>query len=65
MSGRRPGLDGTVVLRRQREVRIVAGKLAGVYPSTCEIICQGCGDDPLRDYHEQQSRPAPAWGGSR
>ena len=47
----RPGLDWTVVLRRQ-PARIVAGKAEGGYTNVFEIICCRCGDDPDRDYHE-------------
>jgi len=48
--------DRTIVLRRQRKVRVVEGKLEGVYTNTFEIICRDCGDDPFWDYHDVSSR---------
>jgi hypothetical protein len=45
-----PEGDGPIVLRRQREIRVVAGKLEGAYTNTFEIICRDCADDPLWDY---------------
>jgi hypothetical protein len=47
----RPGLDWTVVLRRQ-PARIVTGQVEGGYTSMFEIICRDCGDDPGLDYRE-------------
>ncbi len=47
----RPGLDWTVVLRRQ-PARIVAGQVVGGYTSMFEIICCDCGDDPDLAYGE-------------
>jgi hypothetical protein len=47
----RPGLDWTVVLRRQ-PARIVAGQAEGGYTSMFEIICCDCGDDPDLDYRQ-------------
>src|SRR5215470_2072621 len=44
--------DRTIVLRRQRKVRVVGDKPEGVYTSTFEIICRDCGDDPFWDYHD-------------
>ena len=51
----RPGLDWTVVLRRQ-PARIVAGKAEGGYTNVFEIICCDCGDDPDLDYSEVSPR---------
>jgi hypothetical protein len=48
--------DRTIVLRRQRKVRVVEGKPEGVYTNTFEIICRGCGDDPFWDYHDVSPR---------
>jgi len=45
----RPGLDWTVVLRRQ-PARIVSGQAEGGYTNMFEIICCDCGDDPDLDY---------------
>ena len=47
----RPGLDWTVVLRRQ-PARLAAGEPEGGYTDTFEIICCDCGDDPDLDYRE-------------
>jgi hypothetical protein len=47
----RPGLDWTVVLRRQ-PARLVAGEPEGGYTDMFEIICCDCGDDPDLDYRE-------------
>ena len=35
----------TMVLRRQRVVRVVDGKPEGVYTNAFEVICRDCGDD--------------------
>ena len=51
----RPGLDWTVVLRRQ-PARIVAGQAEGGYTDMFEIICCHCGDDPDLDYREVSPR---------
>jgi hypothetical protein len=48
--------DRTIVLRRQREVRLIEGKPQGVYTNTFEIICPDCGDDPIWDYRDVPSR---------
>jgi hypothetical protein len=47
----RPGVDWTLVLRRQPS-RIVAGRAEGGCTSLYEIICCDCGDDPGLDYRE-------------
>ena len=47
----RPGLDWTVVLRRQ-PTSMVAGQAEGGYTNTFEIICCDCGDDPGLEYTE-------------
>ncbi len=49
-------VDRTIVLRRQRKVRVVEGKPEGVYTSMFEIICRDCGDDPFWDYHDVPPR---------
>ena len=51
----RPGLDWTVVLRRQ-PARLAAGEPEGGYTDTFEIICCDCGDDPDLDYREVSPR---------
>ncbi len=55
-TGMAPGDDRTIVLRRQRKVRVVEGKPEGVYTNTFEIICRACGDDPFWDYHDVSPR---------
>ena len=45
----RPGLDWTLVLRRQ-PVGIIDGKPPGGYTDAYELICSACGDDPDLDY---------------
>jgi anti-anti-sigma factor len=50
----RPGLDWTVVLRRQ-PARIVAGRAEGGYTNMFEIICYDCGDNPDLDYRDVPS----------
>jgi hypothetical protein len=47
----RPGLDWTVVLRRQ-PTRMVAGQAEGGYTNMFEIICCDCGDNPDLDYRD-------------
>lgn len=47
----RPGIDWTLVLRRQPS-RMIAGRVEGGYTSLFEIICCECGDDPGLDYRE-------------
>jgi len=46
-----PGLDWTVVLRRQ-PTRIVNGQPEGGYNDLFEIICCDCGDHPDLDYRQ-------------
>jgi len=47
----RPGLDWTVVLRRQ-PARPAAGEPDGSCTDMFEIICCDCGDDPDLDYRD-------------
>lgn len=51
----RPGLDWTVVLRRQ-PARLAAGEPEGGFTDMFEIICCDCGDDPDLDYREVSPR---------
>src|SRR5262249_16522283 len=44
--------DWTIVLRRQRMVRVVEGKPHGVYINSFEIICRDCGDNLEWDYDD-------------
>ena len=46
-----PGLEWTVVLRRQ-PIRIVHGRPEGGYTDAYELICCDCGDDPDLGYQE-------------
>ena len=47
----RPGIDWTVVLRRQ-PAHIIAGQAESGHTNMFEIICCDCGDDPGLDYRE-------------
>jgi hypothetical protein len=47
----RPGLDWTVLPRRQ-PARIIAGQAEGGHTDMFDIICCGCGDDPGLGYRE-------------